>query len=277
MKLKFLSIIYGILICMIGANSGIASEANSQEKPFVIVVPSYNNKEWYKKNLDSLFSQKYNNFRIIYTDDCSPDGTGELVKAYIKEKGQERRVKLVINQERQGSLANLYTMISQCEKGDVIVDLDGDDWLAHDEVLAYLNQLYSDPEVWMTYGQYTTFPGNYQGIAAQVPQEVIEKNTFRTFEGAVTHLRTFYAGLFHKIKKEDLLYEGSFLSIAGDVAFLVPVCELAGKHSRFVPDVLYVYNVANPINDHKIDRNLQVKMNYHIRSKEKYQPLASYL
>ena len=47
---------------------------------FVIVIPSYNNAQWYKRNLDSVFAQTYKNFSVIYLDDCSPDGTGQLVK-----------------------------------------------------------------------------------------------------------------------------------------------------------------------------------------------------
>ncbi len=48
------------------------------EKPFVFIIASYNNSEWYKNNLDSVFAQDYENYRIIYIDDASPDGTGHL-------------------------------------------------------------------------------------------------------------------------------------------------------------------------------------------------------
>ena len=32
-----------------------------RELPIAIVMPSYNNKEYYKKNLDSVFMQNYDN------------------------------------------------------------------------------------------------------------------------------------------------------------------------------------------------------------------------
>src|SRR3989304_6153185 len=50
-------------------------KANFNEKPIVVVIPSYNNKQWYQKNLDSVLTQNYHNFRIIFIDDASPDGT----------------------------------------------------------------------------------------------------------------------------------------------------------------------------------------------------------
>lgn len=241
----------------------------------VIVIPSYNNKNFYKMNLDSVFAQEYENYRVIYVDDNSPDGTGQLVEDYIKEKGQEKRFQVIRNRERVGSLANLYKAIWLCDKNEIVVDLDGDDALANKKVLSYLNKVYQDPNVWFTYGQFVIYPSNAKGFAFEVPSEVIEKNNFRAFGGGVTHLRTFYAGLFQKIKKEDFLYEGEFLQTAGDIAFMIPICEMCGKHIKFIPDVLYVYNWANPINDDKIKQGLQKKMDLYIRSKQKYQPLTT--
>ena len=57
----------------------------TQEKPIVIVIPSYNNKDWYEKNLKSVLTQNYKNYRIIYLDDVSTDRTGELIKKFIKK------------------------------------------------------------------------------------------------------------------------------------------------------------------------------------------------
>ena len=70
-----------------------------EEKHFIVLIPSYKNSQWYKKNLDSIFMQKYSNYHILYIDDCSPDGTGDLVEKYIKEKKQEHKVILIKNTE----------------------------------------------------------------------------------------------------------------------------------------------------------------------------------
>ena len=126
--------------------------SNIVERRIVIVIASYNNKQWYKRNLDSIFAQEYENYLVIYTDDCSPDGTYELVKSYIKEKGQEHRVILIHNTERRRALANIYTIVHSCKNTDIIAILDGDDWFAHNLVLARVNQEYKDPNVWLTYG-----------------------------------------------------------------------------------------------------------------------------
>src|SRR5690348_14207187 len=88
---------------------------------FVIVIPSYNNKRWYEKNLDSVFMQTYHNYDVVYIDDCSADGTADLVKDYIKKHGAQQTVLLVSNEKRNGALANIYNAVHSCKDDDVIV------------------------------------------------------------------------------------------------------------------------------------------------------------
>ncbi|MDB6081734.1 MAG: hypothetical protein JWO53_1006 [Chlamydiia bacterium] len=243
------------------------------EKSFVVVIPSYNNKNWYKQNLDSVLSQNYTNFRVIFIDDASPDGTGALVKEYLKEKKPKPQVKLIQNEKRAGALANLYNAISTCDPQEIIITVDGDDWLAEKEVLAYLNKIYADPNVWVTYGQFIFYPNNTHGWAAKISDDIIKKNGFRDEQWYTTHLRTFYAELFHQIKKEDLFYNGEFYPMAGDLAVMFPIIEMAGTHSRFIPDVLYVYNVATQQNDHVTNPSYQSQLGLGIRDKNRYLPL----
>lgn len=243
------------------------------EMPITIVIPSYKNKQWYQRNLDSVFAQNYHNYRIIYIDDASPDSTGELVKAYVAEKNEQKRVTLIQNPTRVGALANLYKAIWMCAPNEIVANLDGDDWFYDDHVLEKLNAAYSDPDVWMTYGQFIYYPSNIVGFAEAVPNDVIQNNAFREHSRGTTALRTFYAGLFHKIKIDDLLYGDAFFPSAWDLAMMWPILEMAGFHSRFIPDVCYVYNIDNPINDFKTDLNLQQNLDWVTRHMPRYSPV----
>lgn len=60
-----------------------ALEAKLPEKEMVFIVPSYKNVHWHHANLHSLLSQEYDNYRIIYIDDHSPDNTGAVVESYL--------------------------------------------------------------------------------------------------------------------------------------------------------------------------------------------------
>jgi len=244
------------------------------EKPFVLVMPSYNNRDWHDLSFDSVFYQKYQNYRVICVIDGSNDGSETLIENYVSENQLEHRFILIKNTSRNGPLACICQAVSLCDKNEIVIDLDNNDWLAHDEVLNQLNQIYQDPEVWMTYGQFICYPNFRKGFASPLPQEVIEQNSFRSLGGIITLPRTFYAGLFQEVNKEDFLYEKQFIQKAGDLAYSIPISEMAGKHIKFIPDVLYVYNNSQPVNENKKPGDLEEKMDRFVRGKKKYLPLA---
>lgn len=105
----------------------------------------------------------------------------------------------------------------------------------------------------------------------------MEANCFRQYDKVpfvTTHLRTFKAALFKRIKKEDLLYNGEFYPVAGDLAWIFPLIEMSSKgHVRFIPDVLYYYNNYNPLCDHNKNYALQRQFTYEIYAKKPYEPL----
>lgn len=248
-----------------------------ENKKIVIVTTSYKNSNWYKKNLDSIFLQKYQKWHLIYTDDCSPDNTGALVAEYVKEKKQEANVTLICNKERKKALANIVHSISLCQDSDIVVSLDGDDWFAHPYVLSHINHAYQNPTVWMTYGTFMLASATKKTSWLHAyPKEVQEGRTFRQYKGMLpSHLRTFYAGLFKKINIEDLQYEGHFFEMAWDVAMMIPMIEMASRHYKFINNVLYVYNDLNEINDHKVDGSLQYFYDLYIRKKPMYAELTT--
>jgi glycosyltransferase involved in cell wall biosynthesis len=246
-----------------------------QELPFVIIIPSYNNERWCLENLDSCCTQEYDNFRIIYINDCSTDKTGQLVHDYIVKHHLEDRVTLINNTQRRGALENLYNAIHQCEDWEIIATVDGDDFLPNPDVLSFLNKEYRANNIWMTYGQFVEFPSGNIGFCEDFPEEVVKNNSFRRHGGVpVSHVRTFYAWLFKKIKKEDLMHEGSFYTMTWDKAMMIPMLEMCGKgRYKFIPEILYIYNFANPLNDCRVNGPLQAYLARVIFSKPAYQPL----
>ena len=221
----------------------IGMELIAVEKRIVIVSAGYNNKKYYQRMLDSVFSQKYKNWHLMYVDDCSSDGTGGLVEEYINKKGFADKVTFIKNTQHLGSaIANQYTMIHKCEATDVIAILDADDWFANANVLSRVNQEYADPSIWLTYGQFIQYPSGDRGFCYPMPEDIVQRNAFRKHTHLPSHLRTFYAGLFKKIKKEDLMIDGEFLQMTGDLAAMLPMIEMACDHFKFIPEVLLVYN-----------------------------------
>lgn len=253
-----------------------AIQSTPDEKEIIVIIPSYNNAKWCVKNLDSIFEQKYANYTVIYINDNSTDATKTLVEAYKAEKHLENKLTIINNTDRCGALYNVYHVVHSCPDNAIIIIVDGDDWLKHDKVFVKINSAYSDPNVWLTYGSYDCDPPQRkQGCCASIPLDIIRNNNFRGYRWVTTALRTFYAYLFKKIKKEDFLYEGKFFEMAGDLAYMFPMLEMCGDRFKYIPEILYTYNVSNPINDSRKNGKLQGKLDALIRKKEKYQRLQS--
>ena len=197
-----------------------------------------------------------------------------MVEAYARQHIEEGKLVLQKNTIRKLALGNLYDAIQTISSNAIVVIVDGDDWLAHNDVLAYLNAIYAQNDVWLTYGQYQMFPGNAKGICCAFPKEIIANNDFRNYTWVASHIRTFYAGLFHKIKKDDLLYNGEFFRMTYDLAIMFPMLEMT-THICFIPEVLYIYNIINPISDWRVNSDLQHSIERHIRSASPYNKLAN--
>jgi len=272
---------------------------------FAILVASFNNAKWCEKNLESIVNQDYKKYQIIYIDDCSPDNTGILVEKWLNKKKinyktltihynenldllsvnqyieylsslirisrKDCQFLLIRNVERKLALHNLVMAIYACEDSEIIVEVDGDDFLAHPNVLSKLNKIYNFPNIWLTYGQFRNLSdGKKCAWNRKIPRNVLVSRSIRKYPHLPTHLRTFYAGLFKKIKLEDLVFEGTFYKMTWDVAFMLPMVEMAGNKVRYISESLLIYNDLNDINDHKVDGKYQLNLSKLIRKRPQY-------
>lgn len=250
--------------------------AYPQELPLLISVCAYNASPWIEKNLDSIFSQQYQNYHIIYVDDASEDDTALKVSHYIATHGLEDKITLIVNPVRQRKMYNIYTVFHNCSDNTIIVQVDGDDWLAHDQVFATINKTYQEQDVWLTYGQFQIHPSNAPGYCAPIPHEIIENRSYREYKWVYTHLRTFYAWLFKLIKLQDFIaeevpgYNGKFFPVSNDNASYFPMLEMCGNKFTFIPDILYIHNRGNPNYGRLIELDLYMHARTDIRSRSKY-------
>lgn len=71
---------------------------NNPYKPLVsIIMPVYNRINVIKNAVWSVLNQSYENFELIIVDDCSTDGTRDLIKTF-----DDSRIKLVFNNSNKG-------------------------------------------------------------------------------------------------------------------------------------------------------------------------------
>lgn len=249
-------------------------EGEIEEKPIVVIVPSYNNEQFYKKNLDSIFMQKYSNFRVIYVNDASTDRTGDLVSEYSKQASCTVPFTLINNKVNQGVVYNIYHMIHSCKDDEIVVTVDGDDWLLSDRALERINQAYADERVWMTYGSDTSayIP---RGHSRVMRISSLKEGLHRRSRWSWSHIRTCYAGLFKVIPEDRWKREGKFFAEGGDMAIIFYLLDLSREHSFFIPEQLYYYNMDNPINDYKVNSSRQKSNAKYIHRQKPLESLSS--
>jgi glycosyltransferase involved in cell wall biosynthesis len=241
---------------------------------FALVVPSYNNETFCFDNLQSIAKQEYPYWHLYYIDDASTDGTHELVKLLVDKFDIASKTTIIRNDTHKCSLENHYQVISKLDPKKIVVSIDGDDFLAHTHVLNSLAEVYKDPNIWLTHGNYqTSLEPPIHG--EKMPDHVVKEGSFRAYKYLANHVKTFYAKLFQKIKKEDLLWkDGTFFQVCGDMAMMFPMIEMARNgHFKFIEEILYIYNISNPLNDHKIKVNLLFDLGEYIRKMPRYKPL----
>ncbi len=254
------------------------------ERPIVVVVCSYNNEEWSVNTLDSIFTQQYTNFRLIIVDDCSSDNNAAVIQQYIDNHNLHDRVTFIQNKKRCRKLFNLYKVLHDCNDDEIVVMVDGDDSLAHNQVLAQLNRMYNNENVWFTYGQYKNVPASQaiqwghkeMGYCRPIPSHVQRKHAYRYYSFVYMHPRSFRAWLFKLVKLEDLIadkipgFEGDFYPASNDVAMYFPMVEMAHTRIKFISEILYIRNLYSEIVGFKVDRRIQVASAREIRKKNCY-------
>jgi glycosyltransferase involved in cell wall biosynthesis len=237
----------------------------------IVVTTLYNAEDYVERCIGSIMGQNYKNFKCYITNDLSTDNSVEVVKNMID--GDDRFI-LIDNKEKMYQPGNYDQVIRNnpdIDDNDIIVEVDGDDWLPDSKVFSRVADLYSDDSVWIANGKFRYVNG---GIGFASPPRNISTIRQETF--TASHLRTWRAFLWRKIEVNDLKDEnGVYWKTAGDLAFMFPMIEMAGdEHYRFMNDVNYIYNEINPLNDHKVNMSSVNEIVVKIRNKIPYNKLV---
>lgn len=90
-----------------------------------VIVITYNQEHLLPTALDSLFRQSVLPYEVIIGDDCSTDGTWDVIQEYYKK--YPNIVRPIRNQHNMGIFQNL-NYLKKKPTGDVVSFLSGDDW-----------------------------------------------------------------------------------------------------------------------------------------------------
>ena len=213
-----------------------------------IVSCFWNVEDYVEKCIKSVLNQNYADFKMYLIDDVSTDNTKTIIKELIKN---DNRFVLIENKEKKYKLKNIDDLLMDenlFDDEDVVIELDGDDWLYNNSVLNLIDKKYkSNKNLWLTNGSFVYSDGRF-GFSSKVNPDTVRTDTF-----LFSHLRTWKVHLWRNIEQQSFLDENrGYFKSGGDSAYCFPMVEMAGeKHYEYIPNILYVYNEQNPRNDHK--------------------------
>lgn len=228
------------------------------------------------KCLQSVYDQKYPGDRIrhLFIDDASEDDTCAAVRSWL-EAHQDSSVEFISNETRVGAFANNLAGFRRARPGDIVLELNGDDWLPDSRVLGFLNRVYADPDVWTTFNTFAQTDGILP-IALGPSRRVIISGKIRQNPWATSHLHSFRSELFFHIDPAAFRNPatGELWESAHDQATYLPMTELAGGHARNIFRTTYAYNLHD-MNDQVIDRSGQLAAAAGIRALPPHRPLET--
>ncbi len=229
------------------------------------------------KCLDSVYRQCYDRKLIchVYIDDASSDNTPELIENWLS-RPPDHHVRYSRNTPRHGGCANTLTGFRLAPPDSILAELNGDDWLPDNRAIAFLNKVYQEPKVWMTYNSCRYADGKWRSMSRPYPRETVQNNTFRDDRWYAGHLQTFRAALLPHVKEESLIDPETtqYWANADDMAFYWSLLELSGRHAKHLYRTLYVYNVTDYSEIHADPGGQQARA-LRIRKMPRYTPLST--
>lgn len=93
-------------------------------KPFVsVITPSYNARDYIEDTIQSVLQQSHPHWEMIIADDCSTDGTRDILKQY---EMKDERIHVIYLDENSGAAVARNKALERA-KGRYVAFLDSDD------------------------------------------------------------------------------------------------------------------------------------------------------
>ena len=93
--------------------------------PVSVIVPNYNHAPYLKQRIESILNQTFQDFELILLDDCSTDGSRDIMEAY---RGNPHVSHIVYNENNSGSAFRQWDKGIELAQGAWIWVAESDDY-----------------------------------------------------------------------------------------------------------------------------------------------------
>lgn len=91
-----------------------------------ILLATYNGEKYINEQIDSILNQTYSNIHLIISDDCSKDGTREILKQYEQN---DKRIELHFQEKNIGYVKNFEFLLTKVQNEIYMLSDQDDVWI----------------------------------------------------------------------------------------------------------------------------------------------------
>lgn len=106
-----------------------------------VLIPAYNCEDTLPRSLDSIVSQTYKDFEVVFVDNNSTDSTRAIAESYSSKLNMK-----IVECEQKGIVSALNTGLRNCS-GEWIARQDGDDYWYPQKLQKQIDFLERNPDV----------------------------------------------------------------------------------------------------------------------------------
>lgn len=167
---------------------------------FQIIIPCYNYQKYLNKCLESIENQEYSK-DLIFVNII--DDNSEIP---LKTEKFNFNIKLIKNTKRQFAAFNRYKIYSKTNDNDIIIFLDGDDWLVDSKVLKIINNVFINNKISWAISNHRTFKNGKNSILPTFVNLPLELE-----KPKICHLRCGYGYVWNKMDIEWLKMDNEYI------------------------------------------------------------------
>lgn len=195
------------------------------DKTVSVVMCTYNGKKYLKEQIESIVHQTYPLKEIIIQDDCSEDGTIELLQKYSEEYSH---IIFSVNDVRMGVNGNFFSVLSKA-KGDYIAIADQDDIWELDKIEVQISAI---AENLLSF--HLSEPFSSDGVPIAFDKRVPNYGILRMiyFNMIPGHTMLLKRELLEKIHDKQIFLYDALIAIAAGVGGKINYVDRALVHHR---------------------------------------------
>lgn len=212
-----------------------------QNMPLVsISIVTYNQKEYLRECIESCLAQDYQNFEIVIADDCSTDGTQDMLREY--EAAYPSKFVLRLSEKNQGITPNSNAAHFACS-GKYIAWMGGDDLMLPGKITKQVDFMENNPDCTICYHNLDVFDSKtdktlyFFNDKLKLNGNITTAIRYGTFNGACSNMvraeKTPVHGFDNRLPvASDWLYWVETLSNGGTINYIDDVLGRYRRHSN---------------------------------------------